>query len=970
MPSCDSADRMALIVGTKDKVMKKIIDIVLEKENEYRPIPFWSWNSQLEESELKRQIEWMEKNAIGGFFMHARSGLKTPYLSEEWMQHIENCCDEAAKRNMKAWAYDENGWPSGFVGGKLLENISDRDMYILHAFGEYDANSDVSYLVGKDELQRVHSGHENGEYLNLYFHHSTSTVDILNPEVTKKFLNMTHQKYAEHFGEAFSEKLEGFFTDEPQYYRWHTSYTPLIRQLFLKEYNEEIFDKLGLLFVAKEGYRDFRYRYWLGMQQLMLTNFAKQIYDWCDEHDVKLTGHYLEEKSLDWQLMCCGGIMPFYEYEHIPGVDWLGAETDNELPAKQVSSVARQLGKKKVLTETFGCCGWDISPANLRRIAGFQMANGVNLVCHHLIPYSEHGQRKRDFPVHFAPINPWIKEHFKEFNTFLTRVGCLLGEGEEVVNVAVLHPIRSAYLKYQREDEENEFGVGELQEGLRMACRTLSSRGISYHFLDETLMEKYGFIEDSLIGCGKCKYQYLVIPKILTMGKKMELLLKQYVQNGGRVLLFDDKPMFLEGKEYSYEYLESNCVLEEIVNAQPFKVENVDTDLYYAYRVVEGEPVLFVQNTSETKEHIQKFDFGKDIHSFTVLEPLAMQTTKNSLQVTIPANGSLVLLPSKEMMQETQQQDVQVVDFKGEFVDFESNYLTLDCARYSKDGIVYSEEKLTYQIFNQLLEDRYEGTIWLQYRFDIHEIPKEIKLLAEKGNGAEFHVNGVKFDFDANCKEEPSLFVKNISSFVREGENIFTVKLLWHQSEETYYALFGDEVTESLKNCIVYDSEIEAVYLSGEFGVYAKDKWDDVDEMSVSTSGFYIGAIPKKVFEPTTDGLPFFRGNLIMSQTVEIQKQNVVLRIPGRYQTANIFVNKKHIGELLFEREKNISEYVVQGFNEIEIEYCIGNRNLLGPLHYMNKEEFVAPDTFEQCDVYDNVSQLPKYKLHRFYKKE
>ena len=146
--------------------------------------------------------------------------------------------------------------------------------------------------------------------------------------------------------------------------------------------------------------------------------------------------------------------------------------------------------------------------------------------------------------------------------------------------------------------------------------------------------------------------------------------------------------------------------------------------------------------------------------------------------------------------------------------------------------------------------------------------------------------------------------MKNISSFVREGENILTVKLLWHQSEET------------------------------------------------------------------TDGLPFFRGNLIMSQTVEIQKQNVVLRIPGRYQTANIFVNKKHIGELLFEREKNISEYVVQGINKIEIEYCIGNRNLLGPLHYMNKEEFVALDTFEQCDVYDNVSKLPKYKLHRFHKKE
>lgn len=675
--------------------MEKIVKKVLDTEEEYRPIPFWSWNSKLEESELNRQIQWMDENAIGGFFMHARSGLKTPYLSEEWMKYIESCCDEAAKRNMKAWAYDENGWPSGFVGGRLLENESDRDMYILYAFGDYDENADVSYCLNKQRIVRVHSGEHAGEYLNLYFRHSTSTVDILNPEVTRKFINMTHQTYADYFGDDFSEKLEGFFTDEPQYYRWHTPYTPLIRQYFREEYNEDIFDKLGLLFVKKEGYRTFRYRYWLGMQKLMLNNYAKQIYDWCEEHHVKLTGHYLEEKSLDWQLMCCGGIMPFYEYEHIPGVDWLGAETDNELPAKQVSSVARQLGKKQVLTETFGCCGWDISPANLSRIAGFQMANGVNLVCQHLIPYSEHGQRKRDFPVHFTPINPWIKKCFKEFNTYLARVGCMLGEGEEVVNVAVLHPIRSAYLEYQRENEENDFCVGELQEGLRSACRTLSARGISYHFLDETLMEKYGFVEDDLIGCGKCKYEYLIIPKILTMGKKMEQFLFQYVQNGGRVLLLDEKPMFVEGEEYNYEYLKSNCSLEEIVEVQPFKVKYTETGLYYAYRVLDGMPFIFVQNTFETKNQIQEFSFTENVKSFILLDPLTMETSKVPLRVTIPENGSFILFPTVESVFESKEKDVQIIPFKGETVKFETNYLTIDSVCYSTDGKHYSKENLT-----------------------------------------------------------------------------------------------------------------------------------------------------------------------------------------------------------------------------------------------------------------------------------
>ena len=47
------------------------------EEKEYRPIPFWSWNDKLELPKLKAQIRWRKENGIGGFFMHARSGLQT-----------------------------------------------------------------------------------------------------------------------------------------------------------------------------------------------------------------------------------------------------------------------------------------------------------------------------------------------------------------------------------------------------------------------------------------------------------------------------------------------------------------------------------------------------------------------------------------------------------------------------------------------------------------------------------------------------------------------------------------------------------------------------------------------------------------------------------------------------------------------------------------------------------------------------
>lgn len=133
----------------------------------------------------------------------------------------------------------------------------------------------------------------------------------------EQFLTLTHEKYKSYLNEEFAEKIEGFFTDEPQYYRWKTPYTDMIKEYFFEQYGEDIFDNLGLLFVEKKGYRGFRYRYWKGMQTLMMQNFSKRYYDWCESNRVKLTGHYVEEPTLGTQMMCCGGVMPFYEYEHI-----------------------------------------------------------------------------------------------------------------------------------------------------------------------------------------------------------------------------------------------------------------------------------------------------------------------------------------------------------------------------------------------------------------------------------------------------------------------------------------------------------------------------------------------------------------------------------------------------------------------------------------------------------------------------
>ena len=88
-------------------------------DKKYRPVPFWSWNEKLETEETKRQVRIMDEAGMGGYFMHARGGLQTEYMGDEWFENVAAAKDAAKKLDMGAWAYDENGWPSGFGNGAV-----------------------------------------------------------------------------------------------------------------------------------------------------------------------------------------------------------------------------------------------------------------------------------------------------------------------------------------------------------------------------------------------------------------------------------------------------------------------------------------------------------------------------------------------------------------------------------------------------------------------------------------------------------------------------------------------------------------------------------------------------------------------------------------------------------------------------------------------------------------------------------
>ena len=912
----------------------------------WKPIPFWSWNDRLEPEKLCRQIDWMQENEIGGFFMHARGGLKTEYLSEEWMQAVEACTNRALELGMNAWAYDENGWPSGFAGGKLLDDPNNRDRYILHAIGKFDPEATASYDLSGDALVRVTGETAEAECLNIYIRIAASTVDILDAGVVKKFIDITHEAYKARYGADFSRHICGFFTDEPQYQRWNTPFSNVLVDHFRTEYGTDILDELGLLFVEKKGWRKFRYRYWKAMQQRMLTAFGKQIYAWCEENGVAFTGHYIEERSLAGQMLCCGGIMPFYAYMHMPGIDWLGTGTGNEIPVRQLASVAAQFDKKQTLTETFGCCGWQVSPKELKHIADFQCVGGVTTICHHLVPYAEYGQRKKDYPSHFSGVNPWIREDFKDFNRYYTRLGYLLSRSEERINVAVLHPIRSAYFDYKRFDSSS---IRDIDSRFSADCRLLSGAGISYHFLDETLLADHGFVDGNRIGCGKCSYDYLVLPHILVMDASTEKLLREYATNGGKILCLGDLPRFREAEPFDFSFLASNCSLEEIVGTQPFRITARNTGIFQTYRHLDDFRFLFVHNDGSDKVNAQTYDFGPGIRSFRQLDLFTLEEKQIPLTVTLEPGTSVLLFPDGAEPVPAVPQTEYRFALQNAPVSCHSNQMTVDYVRYSTDGVHYSKLYSTAGLFAKLLRDRYAGTIYLKYAFDVRAVPGSLRLCAECADTCRCFFNGSMIQSWQTSDLDEHLCIADVSALVKAGVNEFVMQVDWYQDESVYYALFGENVTESLRNCLVYNTNLEPIYLAGDFGVYADGGYrDGKDPLHVYADSFHIGPMPETVTEPTTEGFPFFAGEMSVSQHIRLDSADTALRIEGTWHSVSVKVNGAHAGKLVYTRTLDISRFARPGDNLIELNFVISNRNLLGPHHdLLNENGSVSPASFE-----------------------
>ena len=112
---------------------------------------FWSINGPLQRDRLRQQLVDFKAAGLHGVVFHPRfyPGIP-PYLSADYLAHVNDTILYAKELGLRFWLYDENGWPSGTGDGQVLANYPDSGAMRLDLTPTATPDSIGSFSVDAD----------------------------------------------------------------------------------------------------------------------------------------------------------------------------------------------------------------------------------------------------------------------------------------------------------------------------------------------------------------------------------------------------------------------------------------------------------------------------------------------------------------------------------------------------------------------------------------------------------------------------------------------------------------------------------------------------------------------------------------------------------------------------------------------------------------------------------------------------
>lgn len=482
-----------------------------------------------------RMLQQLAANGFGG--MVSNVGFDG-YLEDEskWPAFLRGV-QEAKKAGMSLWLYDERGYPSGSAGdltlrghpewaarGLLVAEVTSRGgelslelppgnlvlavaVPVAEGLLQLDAARDLAgNLAGRKLQWKAPPGewHAFAMTEDLIFENTHAAlslamkfpcINLLQPEPTKRFLEVTHDRYAARLGEDLGKYFVATFTDEPSLMNlWFKPspyrvlpWAPDLAGEFQKRRGRALVPLLPAL-VADAGPPGARARYdfWQTIGELVSENYFGQIQAWCQRHHLASGGHLLMEENLLGHVPLYGDFIRCARRLDAPGIDCL-TSLPQEVPwriARMLSSVADLEGRKVTMCETSDHAQRYRSPGDTRPVR-VVTEDEIRGTCNRLL---FGGINTITSYYSFAGLDP---EALRRINLHVGRCATMLAGGHQVSSLAVVYPIQSVWPLFTpaHRGATDSATATQVEQGFRTVTDALYAANRDFTFVDARALE-------------------------------------------------------------------------------------------------------------------------------------------------------------------------------------------------------------------------------------------------------------------------------------------------------------------------------------------------------------------------------------------------------------------------------------------------------------------------------------------------
>lgn len=442
--------------------------------------------------------------------------------SPEYWAALKTIQDAADAVGISVILHDENGWPSGQAGGRILKKGGRKWM--------------------RQRLQPTASKPWNTEPLEKgSINPDTPQPDLLNPEVGAAVVDFVHNKHKEQLGGSLPECMPWVYADEPTFggighdpiteFIWTTG----LEQQFIERYGysiepfiAELTDQKRTVLPRKTA--QARIDYFDLLAYLFESNYLRPIFQWCERNQVASGGHLLlEHDPRRFMEGGCGHLLRSFRYFHIPGIDSIFQEShphkrSHHFP-KYASSIARQTGRL-CSSMPFGASSCAVTPAIFKWTIDHELVRGINL----FLPWGYspnndiHYQWSRPVFGHYGPL--W--EYMDIAYNYTARMSYVLSIGKPECRTALYFDMRSIW-------------AGEPWKSQAIAAQEVIAQSLletqhDFDFVDDLALKQATVSDNAELVVGNMCYDTLIIPPTDWMETAAHKNVQHFIAAGGTVL--------------------------------------------------------------------------------------------------------------------------------------------------------------------------------------------------------------------------------------------------------------------------------------------------------------------------------------------------------------------------------------------------------------------------------------------------